>query len=108
MINLTYEGKTYELTFTREIVMRMEQAGFEFNAFVRGEKPLTNAKMLFDGAFAARCDKVKRKVKDEIYEHLDKESRSDLIVALATEFADTVESMSEGADDGKKATWTTV
>lgn len=107
MIKLTYDKATYELTFTRESVKQMEGSGFDVQAFVHGTKPGTMNFMLFEGAFAARNRKVKRKTIAEIYDHL--ENKSDLLVALAELYTATLETLIDTAaeTDGKKVTWET-
>ena len=107
-VKLTYNGVTYELTYTRESVKQMEAAGFDFQDFVNGRRPATLNPLFFEGAFNARNRKMKRQLKTEIYEHLD--NKSDLFVALAELYAATVETLVDTAaeaDDGKKVTWTT-
>lgn len=105
-IKLTYDKQTYELTFTRETVRQMEASGFDIQAFVQGTKPGTMNFMLFEGAFAARNRKMKRKVISEIYDHL--EGKSELLPVLAELYAATLDTLVDSAaesDDGKKVTW---
>lgn len=107
-IKLKYDGVTYELTFTRETVKQAESAGFDIRAFLEGTRPGTMNSLLFSAAFAARNRKVKRRVIDEIYDHLS--DKTDLLVALAELYAATLETLTDSAaeDDGKKVTWETV
>lgn len=104
-IKLTYDEKDYELLYTRETVRQMESTGFDIQAFVKGTKPGTMNFMLFEGAFAARNRKIKRKTIAEIYDHLP--DKADLILALAEMYAATLETLTDTAaeDTGKKATW---
>lgn len=104
-IKLTYDKITYELTFTRESVRKMEAAGFDIQALINGTKPGTMNPMLFAGAFSARNRKIKGKLIDEIYAHLD--NKTDLLAALAELYGATLETLTDTAaeDDGKKVTW---
>ena len=38
-IKLTFDGKEYSLTYTRDSVRQMERQGFSFVGFANGEKP---------------------------------------------------------------------
>lgn len=104
-IKLDFDGKTYELTYTRESVRQMERQGFSFMEFTQGEKPATYSLQLFEGAFIAKERKTSRKVISNIYDHLD--GKSDLLVALSELYNDTLATMVDTAaeDDGKKVTW---
>lgn len=104
-IKLTYDGKIYELTFTRETVRQMEQNGFRIQDLMNGATPATSYKQLFDGSFMARNRKLARRKIDEIYEHLD--GKTELITALAELYASTLSTLTDSAaeDDGKKVTW---
>lgn len=107
-IKLKYDGKVYELTFTRETVRQIEGQGFNIQAFVNGSQPATQNPLLFRGSFYARNKKVKNKLIDEIYDHLD--NKSDLLVALADLYSTTLETIIDTAaeNDGKNVTWETV
>ena len=105
-ITLKYEGKTYNLAYTRESVVMMEQTGFVADdLFV---KPATMIPMLFYGAFRVNHKGMKRRDVDEIYNSI--ENRSDLIAALVDMYRETVTSLvanddvEEGAEGN--ATWT--
>lgn len=107
-INLKYDGKTYPLTYTRESVRRMENAGFDIQEFANGKRPATLTEQLFEGAFMAQNRKVSRKVISEIFEHI--EDKTDLVAALVEMYANTLSSLigDETPDDGKKASWEAV
>lgn len=98
-ITLTYDNKKYELGYTRESVKQMENTGFNVREFVSGAKPLTMNLLLFNGAFLAQNKKVKRKTIEEIYDHLP--NKNEVLTALAEMYGDTLESLSDGVDDGK-------
>lgn len=104
-INLEFDGKKYELTYTRETVRQLERQGFDLNGFMRGEKPAVYSQQIFEGAFAAKHRKATRKEISSIYDHLD--NKSDLIVALVELYNATLETLVDTAaeDDGKKVTW---
>lgn len=107
-IKLSFDGKEYSLTYTRESVRQMERQGFSFVGFANGEKPATYSAQMFEGAFIARHRKMSRKAITEIYDHLD--DKADLLAALAELYNATLETMVDTAaeDDGKKATWARV
>lgn len=107
-IRLTYDKKVYELTFTRETVKQLEQAGFNLRELADGSKPATMSEMLFTGAFAARHRKTKRKEISEIYDHLS--NKPELTVALVELYSATLETLTDTAavDDGKNVTWEAV
>lgn len=104
-IKLTFDGKTYELTYTREAVRQMERQGFNFSAFANGEKPSIYSLQLFEGAFIARHKKISRKEVSSIYDHL--EEKGDLLYALSELYNETLTTLIDSAaeDDGKKVTW---
>lgn len=104
-INLKYEGKTYELTFTRETVKQAEDSGFDIRAFAAGSKPATMNPLLFYCAFLARNKKIKRNKVDEIYEHIEDKKR--LFEALVDLYAETLAPLVDDAEveDGKKVEW---
>lgn len=106
-VKLKYDGVTYELTYTRESVKQMEADGFDIRAFVSGTMPATMNSKLFTGAFFARNRKMKRRIIDEIYDHIN--DKTDLLLALAELYANTLETLTDTAaeDDGKKVTWET-
>lgn len=108
-IKLTYDNVTYELTYTRESVKRMESEGFNFLDFANGAKPATMNPLFFAGAFKARHAKTKRRLIDEIYNHI--ENKSALFEVLADLYAATLDTLVDSAaetDDGKNVTWTSV
>ena len=101
-MKIKFDGKAYELMYTRETVKQAEAGGFNLNALEA--QPATQMEKLFYGAFAARCKGVKRKTADDIWNHMTVEERVELCGILADMYADAINSM---ADDGKKVTWET-
>lgn len=107
-IKLKYDGKTYELTFTRATVERAEDAGFDLRVFAMNSKPATMNPLLFYCSFMARHPKMRRKDVDEIYEHIHDKKK--LTEALAELYAETLEPLvadDEAAEveDAKKVEW---
>lgn len=107
-IKLKYEGKTYELTFTRETVKRAEDAGFDLRAFASNSKPATMNPLLFYCAFLAKNPKIRRKIVDEIYEHIH--NKQQLTEALADLYSETLAPLvaddeEAEAEDEKKVEW---
>lgn len=105
MITLNFDGKVYELTYTRETVRAMERQGFDFQAFLSGKQPANYGFMLFAGAFASRHRKMARKTIQDIWDHITE--KGDLTVALAEMYSATLDTLIDSAaeDDGKKVSW---
>ena len=101
-MKIKFDGKAYELMYTRETVKQAEAGGFNLNALE--SQPATQMEKLFYGACAAGCKGVKRKTVDDIWNHMTVEDRVELCGILADMYADAINSM---ADDGKKVTWET-
>lgn len=101
-MKIKFDGKSYELMYTRETVKQAEAGGFNLNALE--SQPATQMEKLFYGAFTARCKGVKRKTVDDIWNHMTVEERVELCGILADMYADSINSM---VDDGKKVTWET-
>lgn len=101
-MKIKFDGKAYELMYTRETVKQAEAGGFNLNALE--SQPATQMEKLFYGAFTARCKGVKRKTVDDIWNHMTVEERVELCGILADMYADAINSM---ADDGKNVTWET-
>jgi len=105
-ITLKYEGKSYNLAYTRESVTMMEQTGFLADELFT--KPATMLPMLFYGAFRANHKGIKRRDVDQIYDNI--ENRSDLIAALVDMYRETVTSLvsNDDVEEGGEgnATWT--
>ena len=101
------DGKnTYELTFTRESAEATERNGFQIYEFSNGINPVKNTKALFYGAFIARNKGIKRKVVDEMFQHI--EEKEDLMGVLLEMFMDASKSLlATDTEDktAKNATW---
>ena len=101
------DGKnTYELTFTRESAEATERNGFQIYEFSNGINPIKNTSTLFYGAFIARNKGIKRKVVDEMFQHI--EDKEDLMGVLLEMFVDASKSLlATDTEDktAKNATW---
>lgn len=101
------DGKdTYELTFTRDSVEMTERNGFQIGEYTQMKNLLTNSKALFYGAFIARNRGIKRKVVDEMFQHI--EEKEDLMGILLEMFMDASKSLlATDTEDknAKNATW---
>ena len=101
------DGKnTYELTFTRESAEATERNGFQIYEFSNGINPIKNTSALFYGAFVARNKGIKRKVVDEMFQHI--EDKEDLMGILLEMFMDASKSLlATDTEDktAKNATW---
>lgn len=86
------DGKnTYELTFTRDSVEATERAGFQIGQYTQMTNLLSNSRALFYGAFIARNKGIKRKVVDEMFQHI--EEKEDLMGILLEMFMDASKSL---------------
>lgn len=86
------DGKnTYELTFTRDSVEATERAGFQIGQYTQMTNLLSNSRALFYGAFIARNKGIKRKVVDEMFQHI--EDKEDLMGVLLEMFVDASKSL---------------
>ena len=99
-MKIKFDGKAYELIYTRQTGNQGEARGFNLNAL--DAQPATQMEKLFYGAFAARCKGVKRKTVDDIWNHMTIEERGELCNMLVDMYADAINSM---ADDGIKVPW---
>lgn len=101
------DGKnTYELTFTRDSVEATERAGFQIGQYTQMTNLLSNSRALFYGAFIARNKGIKRKVVDEMFQHI--EDKEDLMGVLLEMFMDASKSLlATDTEDKttKNATW---
>ena len=95
------DGKnTYELTFTRDSVEATERQ------YTQMTNLLSNSRALFYGAFIARNKGIKRKVVDEMFQHI--EDKEDLMGVLLEMFMDASKSLlATDTEDktAKNATW---
>lgn len=106
-IELTYNKKTYILEYSRQSVRTMEQQGFVLDKI--GDMPMTMVPLLVYGAFAKHHKDVKRKLMDEIYDHIrDTDGEEGFLRTLLEMYSDTVNTITAGAsdiDEGNEATW---
>lgn len=98
MIKLKFDNKEYLLGYNRRTVKQMERMGFSLNKF--DDKITINTSLLFQGAFLMNHPKVKNT--DAILEEVP--NKSELIGALAEEYADTMNNLVGDSDEGN-ATW---
>lgn len=97
-INLTHGKTEYCLEYNRQSVKAMEAQ--EFSIEKLQDKPFTMIPLLFEGAFIKNHRGMKRKLLDEIYDEIPQ--KSELIVALAEMYAETLNSLMDdsGASEG--------
>lgn len=89
MITLTYNGKKYILTYTRESVRTLQNGGFDVSEI--RSKPNIMIPMLFRGAFYANHKDIKGKTVDDIYDNLT--GRTELIGELVGMYQECVDSL---------------
>lgn len=103
VLKVEYNGKKYELGFTRNSVVMLERNGFNIDEL--SVKPMTMLPMFWQGAFAAYSKGVKRALMDEIYENIS--DKQGLISALVELYAETLNTLTDEPDEDNKgnATW---
>ena len=103
-IALKYDGKEYELEYSRQSVRTMEAQGFILDQL--SSKPITMIPMLFTGAFIKNHKGIKRNLMDEIYEEIS--DKSGLLQALMEMYAETLSSLTEDKEAEGNASWAVV
>ncbi len=102
-LNVTYQGKTYCLEYTRKSVELMERNGFVVSDIK--DKPMTTLPALFAGAFLANHRFVKSDVIDKIFATII--NRSELIGKLAEMYNEPITTLfDEPEEDEGNANWT--
>lgn len=102
VLKIAYNGKQYELGFTRNTVVALERNGFNIEDI--SVKPMTMLPMFWEGAFAAYNKGIKRSLMDEIYQNI--RDKQGLIAALTELYAETLNTlMDEPEEDKGNATW---
>lgn len=103
-IKVTFEDQTFTLTFNKQSVRQMENAGFNINDI--DTKPNTTIEMLFRGAFLARHVGVKESVVNTIWNNMTQ--KKELLQALMELYRAPSEALLEepSENDPKKLTWT--
>ncbi len=102
MLKIAYNGKQYELGFTRNTVVALERNGFNISEI--SSKPMTMLPMFWEGAFMAYNKGIKRSLMDEIYQNI--RDKQGLIGALTELYAETLNTLTDEPQDEKgNATW---
>lgn len=108
-ITVTYQGKDYELEFSRTTAKQIEDQGFVLDQL--GDKPATMIPLLVYGAFMKNNRGIKRSLVDEIYANIINKVGNDgeegFISILGEMYAETVSTLvgDNPADEGNAATW---
>ena len=97
-ITFTYEGKDYNLEFSRKSIQRMEDAGFSLDTAL--DKPITLTRSLFAGSFLKNHKFVKNQVVDEIFKLMP--NKEMLLEKLIEMYHDTLESLYDEPEDSEK------
>lgn len=103
-ITLTHKKTEYVLEYNRQTIKVMESQGFVLEEVT--SKPATMIPLLFDGAFIKNHGRVKRNVKDEIFESL--KDKTGLMQVLMEMYAETLSSLIEDNADEGNVTWARV
>lgn len=96
-INITFEGVTYTLEFTRKSIKTMESRGFKFSEI--SDKPVTMLPALFAGAFLAHHRFVEQDVIEEIFARLKK--KEELIGKLSEMYADPLIALMDDPEENE-------
>lgn len=88
-IQFEYKEKTYTLQFTRSVVEKMEEDGFDVTEVQ--SKPVTMIPKLFRYSFLAKQQGVDPNLTDEILSNL--EDKSGLIEQLSVMYLETVNTL---------------
>lgn len=84
MIHFTYEGKNYDLGYTKKTIQMMENAGFNIADIEK--KPMIMLPQLFAGAFLLHHKHEDQKVIDRIFESMtDKDGLMSQLIDLYNE-----------------------
>lgn len=111
-ITVTYNGKNYDLEYTRATAAQVEDLGFSLDKLT--DKPAKMIPLLFHGAFLKHNRGIKPQLTDEIFKNLVNKSGEDgengIIGVLAEMYADTVQALtdSKSEDEGNAAVWKVV
>jgi hypothetical protein len=101
-IKLSYKEKTYTLEFNRRTARIIEENGFKLEEI--GNQPNKMIPLLFQGAFVKNHQNIKPSLLDDIYDA--QTQKSELIMALANMYGDTVKSLvGDEEDESKNSTW---
>lgn len=101
-LQFSYNGKSYTLEFTRDAVRTMERQGFNANELT--DKPMTMLPDLFAGAFIANHPYTKRKLINEIFEHIG--NKTELIAKLVEMYNEPLAALMEESEDEGNVEWT--
>lgn len=103
-IKFTYKDVPYVLEYDRDIIIRLENAGFQIQEFLSA--PMTNIKLAFKGAFLKNHRKTSDKLIDEIYSHM--KNKDELVNKLVEMINETYETLfDENEDDEGNIEWGT-
>lgn len=102
-LQFSYHDRDYILEFTRDSVRTMERQGFNANELM--VKPMTMLPDLFAGAFIAHHPYTKRKLIDEIFEHIG--NKQELIGKLVEMYNEPLATLMEDKEgDEGNVGWT--
>ena len=108
-ISINYNGKDYELEYTRATAAQIEDQGFSLDKLT--DKPARMIPLLFYGAFLKHNRGIKPQLTDEIFKNLANKSGDDdeggIIGILAEMYAETVQTLTDNqnVDEGNAAVW---
>lgn len=97
-INLTFEGTSYTLEFTRKAIEQMERSGFIVSEVA--DKPMTNLPTLFAGAFIANHKWVKKDMINKIFDTL--KDKQGLIGKLVEMYNEPIEALFNESEEGEE------
>jgi hypothetical protein len=108
-ITINYNGKNYDLEYTRATAAQIEDQGFSLDKMT--DKPARMIPLLFHGAFLKHNRGIKPQLTDEIFKNLANKNGDDgesgIIGFLAEMYAETVQTLTDDQtiDEGNAAVW---
>lgn len=100
-IKVTYQGKTYDLEYSRQSVKTLEEQGFVLDKV--DQMPYKMITLLWQGAFLKNHRAMPFGLIEEIYDHMS--NKTELIKALVENYAETLSFLTEDDNSEGNATW---
>ncbi|MGI6194035.1 MAG: DUF5055 domain-containing protein [Eubacteriales bacterium] len=88
-LDFEYEGKSYSLAYTIDVVKRLDRAGI-LAQIANGERPLTMTEDLFIAAFEANHSTVSNNIRRKIFEEFSESSEDGSLLECLLEMLNEV------------------
>ena len=103
-ISFVYKDTPYTLEYDRNVIQRMEQAGFSASDFIKS--PMTNIDIAFKGAFLKNHRKTSEALMDEIFKNI--KDKDKLVNTLLTMIDECYETLFDEDNNEGNIEWDTV